>query len=426
MRVNRVVIGLIVGLIVGSAVRATQSPIALRFIAAVAPLGQLWLNALRMTVIPLVISLLFVAIATVDETASVRRTAVAMIGAWFVLLVLAAVLAILVCPPLIRDFHFSPDSATALRAFANGSGPAATNGLPTASAFGAWLTSVVPANAIRSAADDALLPLLIFTFLFALATRRIESKLRKSLVDVFGAIGRATGGVVEWVLAVAPIGVFAIMATMTSRLGGGPVGAMTYYILAYAAAVTLFALLIYSVAAVAGGVPLPTFSRAALGAQTIAVSTGSSVASLPALFDATRRLGIEQTTSGFVVPLSLSALRVATPIGWVLGALFLAKLYGATLGTGAVLSVALMSVVLSFAVPGIPHSAPLLLATVLPAVGVPTEGIALLVAADVIPDLFAAMAEVTGDLVVVALVARRTKLSDVADDVSEEASSADA
>jgi len=184
----------------------------------------------------------------------------------------------------------------------------------------------------------------------------------------------------------------------------------------------LFALLMYPVASMVGRIPLGWLTRAVLPAQVVALGSSSSLASLPALIEGSRALGLPIPIGGFVLPFSVSTFKVATPIYWLIGILFLAKLYGVALGTGVLLSVAFMAVVLSLTIPGVPQGAVLLLAPVAVQYGIPAEGVALLLAADTIPDLFATMTNVTGDFVAATVVARRV----VAEVASPAASSADA
>ncbi len=428
MRVRRVVIGLIAGLIIGSAIGASNSPVALRVVGFIEPIGQLWLNAVRMTVLPLVVSLVFVGVAGPSGDEGLGRVGEKTLAAYFGLLLFAAALGLLIGPPLIADMRLSPAMAESLRASVAATAGETASQLSQVPGFGAWVTSLVPSNAMKSAADGAMLPLIVFTLFFALAARRIDARLRQSLIDVFSAIAGATRAIVDWVIVAAPIGVFALVLAMAARVGISLASAVVYYVLAYSAAVVLFALLTYPVAAVAGGIPLPRFTRAVLPAQTIAVSSSSSVASLPALIEAAQSLELPPAITGFVLPLSVSVFKVATPIAWLIGTLFLAKLYGVVLGASAIVTVALTSVVLSFTIPGVPQGAMLMLATVITSfgIGVPAAGTALLIGADTIPDLFATMANVTGDLVAATIVGRRRVELDVADPEPVAASSDDA
>ena len=129
-----------------------------------------------------------------------------------------------------------------------------------------------------------------------------------------------------------------------------------------------------------------------------------------------------------MLPLSVSVFKAVTPIAWLIGTLFLAKLYGVVLGASAIVTVALTSVVLSFTIPGVPQGAMLMLATVITSlgIGVPAAAAALLIGADTIPDLFATMANVTGDLVAATIVGRRRVELNVADPEPVAASSDDA
>lgn len=422
MRVHRVVVALIAGLIVGSVIGATQSAVALRVVSWIEPIGQLWVNAIRMTVVPLVVSLLFVSVARSDAGHRLGRLGAVTIGTFFGLLIFAAVVAVLLAPPLMRDMRLAPDAAAALRssAAANATGTAAqVTQLP---GFGARLTGLVPPNIVKAAADGAMLPLIIFTLLFALAARKIAPQLRQALVDLFGSLAGAMTTIVGWIIAVAPIGIFALVLAAASRAGVALAGAMAYYIVAISAVLVLFTLLMYPVATAAGGVPLPIFVRGVLPAQAVALSSSSSLASLPALVEGSNKLGLPPQVSGFVLPLSVSIFKAATPITWLIGTTFLARLYGVPLSSGTVLSIAFTAVALSLTIPGVPQGAQLLLAPVLVSYGIPAEGVALLIAADTIPDLFGTMTNVTGDLVVGTVVARQG----VADPVLAPASSVDA
>ncbi|MGH7619307.1 MAG: dicarboxylate/amino acid:cation symporter, partial [Gemmatimonadaceae bacterium] len=421
VRVQRVVLGLIAGLIVGSVIGAIGGAGALRVVSWIEPIGQIWVNAIRMTIVPLVVSLLFVSVARRDASHKLGRVGGVTLATFFALLVFAAVVSLLLSPALMRDMKLSTDAITALRAAATASASGTATQVTQLPGFAAWLTGLVPPNIIKAAADGAMLPLILFTLLFALAAREIEPHLREGLVDFFGSVAGAMTLIVSWIIAVAPIGVFALVVAAASRVGVALAGAMAYYIIAISAVLVLFTLLLYPVATMAGGIPLPIFARGVLAAQAVALSSSSSLASLPALVEGSERLAMPKQVSGFVLPLSVSVFNVATPITWLVGTTFLARLYGVPLSSGSVVAIAITAVALSLTIPGVPQGAQLLLAPVLVTYGIPAEGVALLIAADTIPDLIGTMTNVTGDLVVGAVVARQG----VADPVSEAASSVD-
>jgi proton glutamate symport protein len=428
VRVHRVVIGLIAGLIVGSVIGATHSAVALRVVSWIEPIGQLWVNAIRMTIVPLVVSLLFVSIARGDASHRLGRLGGVTIATFFALLLFAAVVSLLLAPPLMADMKLAPEAAAALRAAATANASGTATQVTQLPGFAAWLTSLVPANVVRAAADGAMLPLILFTLLFALAAREIDASLRGPLVGFFNSIAGAMTTIVGWIIALAPIGVFALVVAAASRVGVALAGAMAYYILAISAVLLLFTLLMYAVVAIAGGIRLAVFARGVLPAQAVALSSSSSLASLPALVEGSDRLGLPKQISGFVLPLSVSVFKAATPITWLVGTSFLARLYGVPLSTGMIVSIAFTAVALSLTIPGVPQGAQLLLAPVLVTYGIPAEGVALLIAADTIPDLVGTMANVTADLVVGTVVARQgvADAADVADSLPAPASSVDA
>lgn len=432
MRVRRVVIGLVAGLIIGSIIGASQNPAALRAVGVIEPIGRIWINAIQMTIVPLVVSLLFVAVAGRSAADRIGRVTSATIAMFFALLVFAAVVALLLGPSLMHDMKLSAETAAALRSNANVSASGIAGKIASLPGLGAWFTSLVPANPIAAAASGAMLPMIVFTFVLALSSRYIEDTLRAALLDFFRAIAGATTRIVDWVIAVAPVGIFALVLAASSRVGVALAGAMAYYVLAISATLVLFALLMYPVASIAGRMHLGAFIRGVAPAQAVALGTSSSLASLPALVEGGVALGLSPEATGFVLPLSVSAFKVATPITWMIGTLFLARLYGVSLTGVATLSIAITAVALSLTIPGVPQGAQLLLAPVLVSYGIPAEGVALLIAVDTIPDLFGTMTNVTGDLVVAAVVSARAggepdRLeSAVAEPASQTASSADA
>jgi proton glutamate symport protein len=421
VRARRVVIGLVAGLIVGSLVASSNSSLAHRAASLLEPIGLLWVNAIRMTIVPLVVSLLFVSIASPASTDRLGRIGVVTLVTFFGLLAFAAVVALTLAPPLIGDLTLSRQAAALLRISATANAGDTVDLVAKLPGFGAWLTALVPANVIKAAADGAMLPLIVFTLLLALAARAIEATLRQALIDFFAAVAATMTRIVDWIIALAPVGVFALVVTAASRAGVELVGAMTYYVVAISFLLLLFALLMYPVALVAGRIPIARFGRSVLPAQAVALSSSSSLASLPALVEGAQALQLPPPITGVVLPLAVSTFKVATPITWMIGSLFLAKLYGVSLGTASLLTLAITAVALSLTIPGVPQGAQLLLAPLLLTYHIPPEGVALLIAVDTIPDLFGTMTNVTGDLVAATVVARYG----VAETWSEPASSPD-
>jgi Na+/H+-dicarboxylate symporter len=159
--------------------------------------------------------------------------------------------------------------------------------------------------------------------------------------------------------------------------------------------------------AIAGRIPLRRFARAALPPQLIAFSSSSSIAALPALVEtAEKNLQLPERVTGFVLPLAVSTFKIAAPVSWTIGALFIGWFYGVPLHAGSVATIAFAAVFLAFAVPGIPRGAFIMLTPLFLAIGLPAKGIGILIAVDAIPDVFATVLNTTGHLVAATLVAR--------------------
>jgi Na+/H+-dicarboxylate symporter len=401
---TRAVVALVLGLVLGILVRASGSAALGAVAAAVQPLGTLWVNAVRMTLVPLVVSLLITAVTGAPDLRLVGRMGARALALFLALLAGAALLAALVLPPLFARMPLSAGAAAALRA-STGAAAQPAGEVPT---LAGWITSLVPVNPVQAAAEGAMLPLVVFALLFAVAATRTPPESRGAILALFRAVADAMLVLVGWVLALAPVGVFALALGMGAELGLAAAGAVGYYVLVLCATVALATLLLYPVAAVGGRTTMRRFARAAAPAQAVAVSTRSSIASLPALIDGARTtLGDRPAVTGFVLPLAVSTFKINTPIADLAGPLFIAQLYGVPLGPAQIATMALLAVAMSFSNPGIPSGGMFAVtAPVLLAVGLPVEGIGLLIAADAIPDVFNTVINVTGDMTVATILSR--------------------
>ncbi len=405
---TRVLVALGAGLAAGVAIAVSGDARFLRAAESIAPIGMLWINAIRMTVIPLVVSLLITGVAGAADLGAIGRIGGRTLLTFFLLLLGTAVV-IMPLAPLV--FTLLPGGAARppLPAGAvEAAGLLASSDTPIGLA--AWLMSLIPTNPIAAAANGAMLPLIVFSFLLALAITKSGPGARDSLLGFFRALSEAMLVMVRWVVAVAPIGVFALVLPLAARGGAGVAGAVGFYVVVYSLGSLLVTFLLYPVVAVAGRVPLRQFARAVLPAQSVAIASSSSIASLPALVEgAERGLGLPERVSGFVLPIAVSTFKIAAPVSWTIGALFVGWFYGIPLGIGELATVAFASIFLSFAGPGVPRGAFLILTPLFLAIGLPAEGIGILIAVDAIPDLFSTVLNVTGDLAAAAIVARQSE-----------------
>ena len=401
-------VALVAGILVGSLVRASDSA-ALRAMATfVEPIGTLWVNAIRMTLVPLVVSLLVTSVNSFADARSVGRLGGRTLVLFVVLLVLSSALAVTAAPALVRMYEIDPAGVAALRA--NAALPEGPVARPTLSGF---LVGLVPVNPLRAAVEGAMLPLIVFTALFALATTQLPAARRRAIDEFFAAVRDAMLVLVRWILALTPIGVFALSLSIAGELGMAAAGALGWYVLAISVLLVALTLLLYVVVLVWARVSPRTFGRAVAPAQLMAAGSRSSLASLPALIDGARRAyGDRPGITGLVLPLAVSTFKINTPISELVGPLFLAHLYGVELSFAQIATMALMTIALSFSNPGIPSGGLFtIMAPVMLAVGLPLEGIGLLIAVDAIPDLCATVANVTGDMAVATILVPHAPLA---------------
>jgi proton glutamate symport protein len=402
-----VLAALVAGFVLGSLAAATSSPVALRIVAVIEPLGTLWVNAIRMTVVPLVVAVLITGVVTGLGSRSLGWLGGRALVTFAVLLIAGGLIALAIAPPLLARLPLTPDVADRLRASAATAASSTVTAVQQLPSLAQRIVETIPANPIRSAADGAMLPLVVFTLVLALAIARLAPPLRESIVGFFSGVSDAMLVIVGWVLTAAPIGVFALSLSVAARTGIQAAGALLFYIVVLSATLLLVTAMLYVPVLLFGRVSLRTFAVAALPAQAVAMSSRSSLAALPAMLRESRdRLHLPPVATSFALPLAVSVLRMNVPPRWIISAVFLGQLYGVAVGFTTLVWVLITAVLISFSVPGIPSASLFMLAPVLVSLGLPPEGVGLLIAVDTIPDMFNTLANVTGHMASTTVIAR--------------------
>ncbi len=402
---TRVVLGLLAGLAAGAALAAIDSPALNRIIPVLEPLGALWLNALRMTVIPLVVSMIITGVASAAETAATGRIAMRALLLFVGLLTFGAILGAVLTPLALTAWPVSPQAAEAFRAGAT----QGTTAIPQLPPMREWIVNIVPANPFKSAADGELLPLVVFALLIGFAAARIKPQLRTSFLGFFQAVMETMLVIVQWVLWVAPVGVFALALAVGARGGLHVAGALGQYLVMMSALSVVITLLAYPAVVLFGRVSLVRFAKAMLPAQALAISTQSSLATLPVMLDcAQKQLGLPERVTSITLPLAVSLFRMTSPIVNISIIIFVAHVYGVHLDAPRLAVGVALAVVTSFGVVGLPSQLSLFNTTVPISLGmgVPLDLLPLLLAVEVIPDIFRTLGNVTSDVAVTAIVAR--------------------
>lgn len=397
----RILLALVAGLVVGASLAG--QPYIERIIAVADPIGGMWLDALRMTIVPLVFSLLVVGVSSAAGTAAAGGTAARALGLFAVLLVGSAAFGALAVSGVLSVW---PAPASAVAGLRDAAGHSTTK-VPDFPGVAAWLRAFIPTNPLQAAVETNMAPLVVFALLFGLAVTRIRTELRTNLVSVFEGVMDAMLVLVQWVLFVAPIGVFALALVVGAKAGLGAAGALGHYILILSGVCIAVGLLCYLLAMMAG-VSLGAFAQAVMPAQVVAFSTQSSIASLPAMIAGARRLGASEAAVGMVLPLAVSLFRITSPAANIGVAVYCAHVYGVPLNPPVVIAAIGVAAVISLASVGLPGQITFFTTTgpLCLVLGAPLELLPILLAVETIPDIFRTVGNVTADLAVTCLASR--------------------
>lgn len=370
--------------------------------------GGIWLDALKMTVIPLIVALLVTAIAQGAEAVRAGRVAGKSV-LWFVIVcTISAMFGAAAMSLLVDLFPLPQGAASALQASLATLDPSITAApVPKVADF---FRSVIPPNIFAAAANDQILPLVVFALLFAMAITRVEAARRRSLVALFEAIADAMLVIIGWVLWLAPVGIFGLAFAVGAGSGAAAFAGLAHYIVLISSLGIVVMLAGYGIAVLAGGVRPVAFAKAMIAPQSVAISTQSSLASLPAMLAAARILGTRQQVADVSLPLSVALFRGTGPAMNIGVAIYVAHWLGIEIGTTALIAGTAVAAVASYSAVSLPGAISFL-STIGPiglAMGIPIAPLGLLVAVENIPDIFRTVGNVTLDVAVTTAVDRST------------------
>ena len=405
----RVLIALVAGLLIGAMAARSGATWAEPASKLAASIGGLWLNALKMTVIPLIFALLVGGIVGGSDAAKAGGVAGRSM-LWFVIvLTLSAVFGALVMPALLSVFPLPTAAADALRAgLANVNSAETAAAVPSLSDF---LGQLVPANVIKAAADGAILQIVLFAALFAFALTRIDADKRRPVVKFFEVIGDAMLVVIGWVLWLAPIGVLALAFTVGVGAGSAAFGAVLHYMVLISSLGIAILFAAYVVAMVAARWSLSAFARAMFEPQAVAFSTQSSLATLPAMLRAARSLEVREANADVTLPLAVALFRATGPAMNIGVAIYVAHWMGVPLSPLALVAGVLVAATTTYGTVSLPGQLSFVtsVAPIALAMGLPIEPLAILVAVETIPDIFRTVGNVTMDVAVTGAADRSSR-----------------
>ena len=391
-----IALGLALGLGTGLLAAATGSELLMAIAAGSAPLGTAFMNAIRMVVIPLVMAVIFTGVAGLGDPRKLGRLGGFTLGFFWITVLPAIVIGM---GTMWFGLRFAPDIAAPAVAAQE------TAELPS---FVDFLVNLIPSNPFAAASAGQLLPLIVFTALFAAATGALSDEHRSTLVKLADAVSAALIKLVWWILWLAPIGVFGLAAPVTAQLGWGLVQSLAVFVVSVIVGLAIYITLLYlPLLYVVGGVSPVKFVTSAFGAASIAFSTTSTVAALPVTLDeAKSNLRVSDAVADLVLPLGASMYRAGSALFQGTAIVFLAHLYEVPFPLTAVGGAILATFLVSLTVAPVPSSGVMTLAPALDAVGIPLSGLAILLGIDRIPDMFRSTTNLLGQVTASVLVDR--------------------
>ena len=359
--------------------------------------GRIFIALLKMLVVPLVFVSLVCGAASLGDTGSVGRLGGKTIGLYLMTTAVAVSLAMLIA--LTTDPGLGGESASSMAS-------ASTFEPKTAPSVKETFINVVPSNPIAAMADGKMLQVILFALLFGLALSKAGAsgeKLRAFFSDLNDVMMR----LISMIIALTPIGVFCLMTQLGATLGLAEIAKVAMYFATIVIALLVHASLVYPLLlkTLTGLNPL-VFLRKMREALLVAFSTSSSGATLPVtLRTVEHKLGVQNNVASFAVPLGATINMDGTAIMQGVATVFIAQFYGIDLGLSALLTVVLTATLASIGTAAVPGVGLITLTLVLDQVGLPVEGIALIIGVDRLLDMLRTAVNVTGDATVATIVA---------------------
>ncbi len=362
------------------------------------PLGTLFINAIRMLVVPLVFFALINSIISLADTSKMQRLAFKTIGLFLLTAFIASLIG-LSLGSLVNWGDSLQLTATEVR----------ERTIPPVADV---LTGIIPTNPIAALAEGKVLQIILFATLCGIALNKIGEQ-GEPLRKLVKAGAEMMYEITRMVLQLTPFGVFGLMAWVVGSYGLATLLPLAKFIAVIYLACLIHMLLVYGgLVKVFGGMRLRQFFKAVLPAQLVAYSSASSYGTLPVSFNvATNELNVSKQYSSFVLPLGATInMDACGGIFPAIAAIFIAQIYGIALTPSDYLLIAGTATLASLGTAGVPGTAMVMLTVTLSVVGLPLEGIAFIAAVDRIVDMMRTATNVTGDLMVARVIGYQEQL----------------
>ena len=377
--------------------------------ALLAPLGEIFMRLIKMLIVPLVFCSLFVGVASLGDVRQLGRLGGKTLGFFMLTTILAITIGVVFANVLKPGKFISAQDKAALSAsYAQDAGRAAKRTAEKPSTT-ETLVRIVPLNPLGAMAAKRpnMLSVIFFALFLGIGATLVPRRTSKQLISLLDRINDAMIMMIHLSMAIAPYGVFALIAQVVGTSGWSVLGALVIYALVVIAGLLFHALVVYT-GAVRGiaKIGVGAFWRAIRAPQLIAFSTSSSAVALPiALETARENLGVSRHVSSFVIPLGTTINMDGTALYQGVAAIFIAQVFGIDLSLGAQLNIILTATLASIGTAAVPGVGMITLAMVLTSVGIPTVGVALILGVDRILDMFRSSVNTTGNLAATLIIA---------------------
>lgn len=371
-------------------------------------LGRLFLALIKMVVVPLVFFSLTVGVASLGDFRRLGRMGGRTIGAFFVTTVVALVIGVGLANVLKPGHLLSDDDRIRLLSSYESAAGSTVENAAEAPSFSDQIIAIVPSNPVASLAKGEMLQIIFFALMFGIALTLLDQRRSKPVVSLLDDANEAMVMLVHIAMKLAPIGVAALLFKVVGTTGLSVLVALSVYGMVVIAGLALHLIITYG-ALVRFGARLPFFPfiKAIRPALMLAFSTSSSSATLPVTKEcAEDNLNVSKPVSSFVIPLGATINMDGTALYQGVAAIFVAQIYGMDLTVADQATIVVSATLASVGAAGVPGAGMITLAMVLTAIGVPTEGLALVLGVDRLLDMFRTATNVVGDSAVTATMGR--------------------
>ena len=405
----RILLALVVGVAAGAFIPAQFGVGTLTAGAVFAFVGDIFLRLLQMIVVPLVATSIITSVARLGRDHAFARLGLKTAGYYVTTTVLASVLGVLIFN-VVQPGKVDPQVSEQLRAGIPGSVNEVREGLGEKSTgdLADVIRRAVPANIIAAASDNReMLAVIFFSLLFGFFCGRLPDGKREAFCGFWDSANEVMLGITHWVMRLAPIGIFALIARTVQQSGAAALGPLGLFFLCVAAGLTIhmFGTLALLMRTLGGFSPWPHY-RAMLPALLTAFSTASSSATMPLTMECVeKRAGVSPRIAGFTIPLGATVNMDGTALYECAVVLFIAQLYGVSLDWTQQVLVVVLALLTSIGVAGIPAASLVAIVIILQAVGLPLEAIAIVMATDRILDMMRTTVNVFGDTTAAVVIA---------------------